>query len=179
MLKDTRNFQESWNFLTAVHFLELSKARQRIWASHAYLYYLYTSSQLLRPGTEAAARLEFPDFSNLVASQESLISQLPSEVGIFSTWLLLWLFCDRQYHSQCKAGANSLVLSSAAPCLLLGVPSRVSLFAALVHLCSLCNTADGQVSISCPPVDLLGFCFPSGTLQKQIVNSLEQKVAKL
>lgn len=43
---------------------------------------MYTSSQLLGPGTEAATRLEFPDFSNLVASQESLISQIPSEVDI-------------------------------------------------------------------------------------------------
>lgn len=102
---------------TAFHFFELSKARQRISASHTYLHCVYTSSQLLGPGTEAAARLEFPDFSNLVAFQESLICQIPSEVGICQSGS--YSFCDHQ--CQCKAGVNSLLLSSAAPYLLSGL----------------------------------------------------------
>lgn len=56
------------------------------------LWYVYTSPQLLGPGIEAAARLAFPYFSNLTASQQSLMA--PSDVGICQPGFYLWLFLD-------------------------------------------------------------------------------------
>lgn len=90
----------------AFPFLDLSKARQRIWASYTYPV-VYTGPQLLGRGIEAVAWLEFPCFSNLTASQQSLMAQLPSDVGICQPGFYSWLFLDCHsslwFHSHCKA----------------------------------------------------------------------------
>lgn len=135
---------------------------------------MYTISQLLGPGTEAAARLEFPDFSNLVASQESLICQIPSEAGICPGPCSGCFVITVSARQEPTAWCSVLLLPACSQGFLLECLCWLLLFISALFAPLLT-----VMRISCLPADLSGFCFPSAILQKQIINSLEQKAAKI